>query len=275
MDPRIIYYYQTFDGLDGILHKGTPVTHIHLSSIHFGYLKETKPEENERFGKPYIHLNDKDPEDSAFDKVWDEVERASALGIKVALMVGGAGGAYKDLFDNFDVFYPMLLQVFADHSFLSGINLDIEEPVTLSQITMLIDRLSTDLDAEISMAPLSGSLATDGGGMGGFSYKDLWTSPAGAYISYFNGQFYGSFSVETFEACVANGYPPHAIVMGCLAPLSEKDEKNVYETLESLAKKYKIGGAFLWEYFEAPKDWAPKVKKALTPSTLSLELHCG
>ena len=50
---KIIYYYQTFTGLTDIL-KGDSinVTHIHLSSIHFGSNDD---------GSPYIHLNDNNP----------------------------------------------------------------------------------------------------------------------------------------------------------------------------------------------------------------------
>ena len=52
MSKRIIYYYQTFVGLKKILEqKPICVTHIIVSSIHFGYTKN----------KPYIHLNNNDP----------------------------------------------------------------------------------------------------------------------------------------------------------------------------------------------------------------------
>ena len=56
---RIIYYYQTFNGLQDILDKQV-VTHIHLSSIHFG-TNDTSH---------YIHLNDYSPYDKRFDQVW-------------------------------------------------------------------------------------------------------------------------------------------------------------------------------------------------------------
>ena len=58
---RIIYYYQTFNGLTSILNKNTSVTHIHLSAIHFG---------NNQDGSPYIHLNNYPPNDKKFDSVW-------------------------------------------------------------------------------------------------------------------------------------------------------------------------------------------------------------
>ena len=38
--PKIIYYYQTFNDLNKILYPNTPVTHIHLSAIHFGNNKD-------------------------------------------------------------------------------------------------------------------------------------------------------------------------------------------------------------------------------------------
>ena len=43
MTKRIIYYYQTFNGLKSILTHDTKVTHIHLSSIHFGIDENNNP----------------------------------------------------------------------------------------------------------------------------------------------------------------------------------------------------------------------------------------
>ena len=57
---RIIYYYQTFIGLSSILKSDTPVTHIHLSAIHFGVNTD---------GSPYIHLNNYPPNNKIFDSV--------------------------------------------------------------------------------------------------------------------------------------------------------------------------------------------------------------
>ena len=98
---RIIYYYQTFTDLSPILVENSPVTHIHLSAIHFG---------NNPDGTPYIHLNNHPPNDPIFDKMWGQINKAHDLGIKIVLMVGGAGGAYTDLFNNFDTYYSFLYQ---------------------------------------------------------------------------------------------------------------------------------------------------------------------
>ena len=58
---RIIYYYQTLNGLQDILNEQTTqVTHIHLSSFHFGYNDDNSP---------YLHLNNTPPQDPKFDKV--------------------------------------------------------------------------------------------------------------------------------------------------------------------------------------------------------------
>ena len=74
---RIIYYYQTFKGLQDILDKQV-VTHIHVSSIHFG---------NNKDGSPYIHLNDEPPTSKIFEPVWKECYEASAIGIKIILIM--------------------------------------------------------------------------------------------------------------------------------------------------------------------------------------------
>ena len=92
---RIIYYYQTFIPLSLILFSNPFVTHIHLSSIHFGVNNDTSP---------YIHLNDYPPNSSKFDNVWQNLKVARENNIKNILMIGGAGGAYNYLFSNFEVF---------------------------------------------------------------------------------------------------------------------------------------------------------------------------
>ena len=78
---NIIYYYQTFVGLEKLKNKGD-TTNIIISSIHFGNGK--------------IYLNDNEPDDPKFNKLWEEVETLPEEDIHVSCMVGGAGGAYKE-----------------------------------------------------------------------------------------------------------------------------------------------------------------------------------
>ena len=258
---RIIYYYQTFSGLTSILKQDTPVTHIHLSAIHFG---------NNPDGSPYIHLNNYPPDDKRFDSVWNEITIAHNLGIKIVLMMGGSGSAFTDLFNNFDVYYSLLVETIKNHNVIGGIDLDVEEEAALDNIKMLIDRLNTDFgqDFIISMAPVQSSLQQDYPGMGGFVYKNLYNSPQGQRINYFNGQFYGDYSTNAYVQAINNGYPADKVVMGAIYG---QDFTNCLDTVTQLANKYeKFGGVFMWEYFMAPPGapanpglWAYKMKNVL------------
>lgn len=251
---RIIYYYQTFNGLKSIFYKDCPVTHIHLSAIHFG---------NNKDGSPYIHLNNDVPDDPKFDSVWKDIKTAKEQGIKIILMLGGAGGAYTDLFKHYDTYYPMLKKTIQDHSSITGIDLDIEESVDINNVKKLINDIIKDFGSDfcIAMAPVAYSLETNNSGMGGFSYKDLYNSPEGKYIQYFNGQFYNSYQPSDYETAIENGYPANKVVMGMI---SGQDMDNALSTLKTLKAKYPdMGGTFIWEYFNAPSQWEKSVADAL------------
>jgi chitinase len=77
-------------------------------------------------------------------------------------MIGGAGGAYNYLFSNFDVYYKLLYDVINKYP-IDSIDLDIEEPVKLNDVKMLIRRIRKDFKENfiISMAPISYSLKTN------------------------------------------------------------------------------------------------------------------
>ena len=134
MKPKIIIYYQTFCGLDKIINNNSTnnITHIHLSSIHFG---------TDQNNNKYIHLNDYSPYDKTFTKVWDDLEKANNLGIKIILMIGGAGGAFTDLFNDFDIYYNLLYKLIKNKSIIQGIDLDIEENVKLENVKLLINQI--------------------------------------------------------------------------------------------------------------------------------------
>ena len=255
MSNKIIMYYQTFTGLKSVLIKKTPVTHIHVASIHFGVNDD---------GTPYIHLNDNSPYDIGFDSVWNELNQAKKLGIKIKLMVGGAGGGYSTLFSNFNLYYPLLAELIQQKPIISGIDLDVEEPVTLENIKLLIRTLKEEFKntVTISMAPVQSSLQNDDPGLGGFSYKDLIQSPEGKCIDYFNVQFYSDFTFNAYEQIVSNGYLPEMIVMGAMA-----GEKNDSEIAKCVGKyKHSFGGVFVWEYCYAkptPIGWANDMKKLI------------
>lgn len=242
----IIYYYQTFDGLNKLLSKDNiPVTHIHLSSIHFG--RDYK-------NTPYIHLNDDPPDNYIYNSLWSELEQAVKRGIKVVLMVGGAGGAYDVLFSEYQTYKNLLFETIDKHrDIISGIDLDIEEFVDINNVIMLIKDIKKKYSSNfsISMAPVQESIENDCIGLGGFSYKQLYKSEVGDFIDYFCVQFYTNFGETSYDTCIENGYPPKKIVMGMLSGMNYDDNRVV---VFNLAQKYKenFGGVFCWEYYNAP-----------------------
>ena len=78
---KVIYYYQSFVGLEKLFSHIQDVDVLIVSSLHFGQKNK----------QPYIHLNDNDPKNSIFDQMWLETEKASVQGCKIMLMMGGAG----------------------------------------------------------------------------------------------------------------------------------------------------------------------------------------
>tara|TARA_Y100000590_G_C15744805_1_gene1021563 strand:+ start:5828 stop:6610 length:783 start_codon:yes stop_codon:yes gene_type:complete len=258
---RIIYYYQTFVGLDSIFESTEYPTHIHLSSIHFG-----KNEDNTN----YIHLNNNPPFDPLFDDVWSDLFRAKELGIKIVLMIGGAGGGYHSFFLDYKSNLQLLIDTIIESKVISGVDLDIEEYTTIDNVKMLIRDLKSAFpdDFTISMAPIQSSLEDDLPGMSGFIYKDLYNSKEGSLIDYFNGQFYFDYTLESFEKCVNNGYPAEMIVMGMI---SSEDFNNTLNVISQIKKKYpKFGGVFNWEYYnspplgtEFPNEWCFRIRNIL------------
>lgn len=255
---RIIFYYQTFKtednkliSLDSILYEGTPVTHIHVSAIHFG--RDVNKD-------PYIHLNNRPPGDSYFDGMWVSVKQASSKNMKIIAMIGGAGGGYACLFSDFEVYYRLLCEFIKQRPFINGIDLDIEESCDINNIKKLINRIVSDFgkDFIITVAPLQGSLEQDTPGMGGFCYKDLLKSTEGAYIDYINCQSYGSYTLDSLEQIIKNGYNTEQIVMGMISGEEYSTE------LTKMYSKYgdHFGGVFIWEYFNAtptPLQWCKTV----------------
>ena len=244
---KIIYYYQTFVSLTFILLQNPLVTHIHLSSIHFG----TNPDNSS-----YIHLNNYSPDNYRFRKVWKDMKKAKELGIKVVLMVGGGGGAYFQLFSNFEENYKLLYNVVKKYDMIDGIDLDIEEGIGLKRTKKIINRISKDFgkDFIISMAPLPYGMIGNGTGMGNFSYKELYSAPEGQRINYFNGQFYGNFDVKTYDQIIQNGFPPDKLVIGMLSgEFNMSNFDNALDVVNKLSNKYPtFGGVFVWEYINSP-----------------------
>ena len=262
-----MYYYQTqysngnsgtYVSLEPMWTKLNPatgrpwVTDIFLAAGHFGYNND---------GSPYIHLNDHTPDDPWYDPMWPEVAQAQAHGLAVHFMLGGsAPGTYSNLFASFDTFYPLLRKTLT-HYKLDGVDLDVEESVSLAQIEMLITRLHKDFGNgfSITLAPVATDL-TQGFGLSGFNYKDLYQGDTGKYISWFNTQFYSGFGTladtNDYDAAVANGFPASMIVGGVLDSPNDGSGyvpiPTLKTTVRALTAKYPaFAGMIGWEYFNA------------------------
>lgn len=280
---RVLYYYQTqysngvYVSLSPIwktrnIHTGKPFTSdVMIAAFHLGY---------DSNNLPYIHLNDNPPGDPMFDVMWPEVEHLRDLGVTTRMMLGGAAqGSYADLFSHWSTFYP-ILRTTLKHYRLDGIDLDVEENVSLTNIEKLIDRLHADFgpNFEITLAPVASAL-WGGANLSGFDYKQLYNSPSGQYIAWFNGQFYSGFgslsSTADYDRVIAYGYPPDKVIGGMIAnpadgygfvPIS-----TVQQTVMALVAKYPtFGGVFAWEYFNAdpggpskPAKWSVVMGKAM------------
>ena len=171
-------------------------------------------------------------------------------------MVGGAGGAFNELFSDFEFYYGLLYNLIKNKNIIKGIDLDIEENVDLKNVKMLINRINKDFgnDFIISLAPVQSSLEYNYPGLGGFKYRDLLNSPEGKLINYFNGQFYADYSLKAYNKVITNKYNPNMIVMGMLGTNKTQMEQN-YKEIKKIYQKYdnKFGGVFLWEYYLYPE----------------------
>ena len=104
-----------------------------------------------------------------------------------------------------------------------------------------IDRLVKDFGDTfiITMAPVSSTLITDGSSIAGFNYKELYDSPEGKLIHWFNTQCYGSYSFQTYDSIVKNGYPPEKVVMGMESgQFDEKTFENAIHEVIKIKQKY-------------------------------------
>ncbi|MDP9111387.1 MAG: chitinase [Candidatus Eremiobacteraeota bacterium] len=281
---RVIYYYQTqysnnqyvslapiWAKLDPATHK-PPVTDVMIAAFHLGHNPD---------GTPYIHLNNNIPQDPMFDVMWPEVAKLQTYGITTRIMLGGAAqGSYGLLFSDWKTFYPILKSTLVQYK-LNGIDLDVEETVSLPNIEKLIAQLHADFGSSfvITLSPVCSAL-WGGANLSGFNYIQLYKSAAGADIAWFNGQFYSGFgSLQTpadyQHALKAGVFPANKVVAGLIANPNDGfgfvPVKTVVGTLKTLVSQNPtFGGVADWEYFDAlpggpgnPVEWAHIMRTAM------------
>ncbi|EAS31116.1 chitinase 3 [Coccidioides immitis RS] len=275
-NPRVICYYQTYypnNGTDYIstlplLTNDCGVSHIILAAIHI----------NDEPGN--ITLNDHSPDDPRYVPLWAEMRVMQASGTKVMGMLGGAAkGSYQRLdgsVADFEAFYCPLRDMIRTRN-LNGLDLDVEEDMSLDGIIRLIDRLKSDFGDEfiITLAPVATAMVHGLRHLSGFDYRALETA-RGSKISWYNVQFYNGWGhmlhPSVYDTIIHQGWEAERIVIGLLTNPANGSQGYVpMETISSvlanvLTKYPSFGGVSGWEYFNAmpggisrPWEWAASI----------------
>jgi chitinase len=125
--------------------------------------------------------------------LWSEVRALQQAGIKVLGMLGEAHTGSFTALDgdeaSFKAYYGPLRQMVSVTG-LDGLDLDIEEDMSLAGIIRLMDRLKADFSNAflIMLAPVATALQ-DKKHLSGFSYKRLEMA-YGSCVAWYNTQFY-------------------------------------------------------------------------------------
>ncbi|MCJ1411551.1 hypothetical protein MMC19_005641 [Ptychographa xylographoides] len=276
--PRIVCYHQThynngrFVSVLPLIDNGA--THVIIAAFHLNSTTD-------------ISLND-DPYDSERNEpLWAEVRALQHAGIKVLGMLGGAHqGSYTRLdgdVDSFEAQYRILHEMIV-RTGLEGLDLDVEEAMSLPAMIRLINRLKVDFghDFLITLAPIAPAMRGLQN-LSGFDHEALEKAFA-SNIAWYNTQFYcGWGCMETttdYDKLIARGWPPSKIVVGLVTNPANcagwVADKPLRETLTALRKKYTdFGGVMGWEYFNSMTDedgegkpwcWAKFMSKILHTS---------
>ena len=277
--PRIVIYYQTHHDPSGqhisilplVTQPGISVTHVILAAIHLNEDPQA------------ITLNDDLPSHPRCQPVWAELRVLQASGVRVMGMLGGAAkGSYARLDgsqDRFELYYAPLRDLVQQRG-LDGLDLDVEERMSLVGVVRLIDRLRKDFGADfiISMAPVAAALLDYTKNLSGFDYEALEVM-RGEDIAWYNAQFYwgwGDFSTTImYDAIIRKGWPPEKVVAGVV---TSPENARGYVPMEllglvlrTLQDRYvKFGGVMGWEFFnskpagrERPWEWAQEMTRSL------------
>ncbi len=269
---RTVVYYQTqySNGSTGtyvspkpLIDRNTGVTDVLVAAIH---LNENK----------IVHLNDHPPAHSRYTQMWRDLAAMQARGVNVIGMVGGAAqGSFARLDTRFNEYYPLLRDMIRTYK-LNGVDLDVEERMSIAGVRRVIDQLKTDFGSSfiVTLSPVASALS-GGGNLSGFNYDDLYRSH-GSKIAWFNGQFYNGWgsaaNTSGYDRIISRGViPANKVVMATLTNGANGggyvNISKLRTTVRSLVGKYSnFGGVAGWEYFNslpggtaAPWQWSEQV----------------
>ncbi|MEK8172551.1 glycosyl hydrolase family 18 protein [Streptomyces sp. M19] len=121
---RLVMYYQTqYDNGNyvsplGLTEHDSGLTDLILGAVH---LNDDKS----------VHLNDEPPGDDKFAQMWQDVGTMQGQGVHALAFIGGAAaGTFRNLDQDFDTFYPLLRDFLKEYK-LDGVDLDVEEQMSL------------------------------------------------------------------------------------------------------------------------------------------------
>lgn len=284
---KLIHYYQThfkndkFVPIFPLVQSGLDLTHVIVAAFHL----------NEPAGN--ITLNDDPYLAPRNDMVWQEARALQNAGIKVLGMLGGASqGSFRALDGDtvsFNAYYGPLREMVV-RTGLQGLDLDVEEEMSLAGIIRLIDRLKSDFgpDFIITLAPVVTALQNKKH-LSGFDYEQL-EKAFGNRIAWYNTQFYcgwGSmYTTDDYEEVLARGWHPEKVVVGLVTnpKLCQGwvPDSILQRTLGTLIARYPdFAGVAGWEYAESitvaspdegrPSCWAELMTDILRSSSPSQE----
>ncbi|ROW09151.1 hypothetical protein VPNG_05777 [Cytospora leucostoma] len=287
--PRIITYYQTHHNQDGtpisvlplITQPGIRLTHLILAAIHIN----ADPD--------HITLNDHSPSHPRFQTLWAELRALQASGVKVLGMLGGAakGTFSRERLDapdgdgdgeaaaTFERYYAPLRDLVRERG-LDGLDLDVEEDMSLGGVVRLIDRLRADFGRGflITLAPVAAALLDRRRNLSGFDYEALEVM-RGRDIAWYNCQFYCGWgdcsNPIMYEMLIMKGWPAEKVVVGLVTNPQNGAGFVPFEVLASViplmvGQHSRFGGVMGWEYFnslpggrERPWEWARWMTRVL------------
>lgn len=268
---RTVVYYQTNYDRSGTYYSPLPLegiaTDIHVAAIHLN--------------DDGAYLNDDLPSAPKLGRMWSDLAKLQASGIKVQGMLGGAGvGSFANLHRDFSYYYGMLKDMLRTYH-LDGVDLDIEETFSLADTERLIDQLRADFGPGfvITLVPVATDLSGESTFSGGFSYRQL-EQERGSEITHYLGQFYCGWGMLSdtsgYDAIIANGFSPSRVVAAAITNPATcggyVDPATLAWTLRNLVARYPgFGGGAGWEYFNSvpvspgtgPASWYANVANAM------------
>jgi hypothetical protein len=165
---------------------------------------------------------------------------------------------YMDI--DYNDYYKKLSEFIKSNNLIKGIDLDVENKISLENIKILISDIKRDFpDLLICISAIGYSMCVKDCETY-YYYEKEWSyslfnkSIEASYIDYYNCAFNeDDFTIDSIQDIIDNGFISEKIVIGCDSPYFQ-DYDNYYE-LRCINKKYNIGGAFLKYFNDSPYKW--------------------